>query len=319
MQNQLKPKLSINDAATMLGVTPQAVHLRVRNNQFKLSLSGNKQYLTHAEARAVFSDLLPKYKKTIIAIHNVRGGVGKTTLANSIAVRASLYGAKVLCIDADKQGNLTESFNVDADGKKILFDLISDPALSIKDCIIPVTDGIDLIPSRIENSLIDRLINSKGGRLDLIYPKILKGINLLDTYDLVLFDCPPEIGFNVQSIMFFCDYSLTPVTPDKYSLNGLRVIDQMFDAMVEDYKPENRPYFRVLFNKYDNRTKLSFHMLKMVQDNPVYSANMFNCFIQTNSDFPNQLNSSISSYDNLKHSTSKEDIDVLVREILGLE
>ena len=179
MQNQLKPKLSINDAATMLGVTPQAVHLRVRNHQFKLPLSGNKQYLTHSEARSIFSDLLPKYKKSIIAVHNVRGGVGKTTLANSIAVRASLYGAKVLCIDADKQGNLTESFNIDADGKKILFDLINDPALSIEDCIVPVTDGIDLVPSRIENSLIDRLINSQGGRLDLKYKKNLKGVDLL--------------------------------------------------------------------------------------------------------------------------------------------
>lgn len=318
MQNSMNPKLAITDAASMLGVSVQAVHLRIRTNKFKLNMSGNKQYLTHNEARVVFNDLVPKYKKTKIAIHNVRGGVGKTTLTNSIAVRASLYGAKVLCIDADKQGNLTESFNIDAEGKNILYDFISDPDLKIEDCIIPVADGIDLIPSRIENSLIDRMLNAKGGRLDLIYSKKLKNSDILDKYDLILFDCPPEVGFNVQSIIFFCDYVITPVTPDKYSLNGLKVIDQMFDAMQDDYD-KKRPVFKVLFNKYDNRTKLSFHMLKSVQDHPIYSENMFNCFVQTSSDFPNQLNSSISIYDNLKSSTSKEDIDILVRQILGLE
>ena len=83
-------------------------------------------------------------------------------------MRANLYGLRVLCIDLDQQGNLTQTFGVDADTVPVMIDILAED-YSFADAITRVYQGMDLVSSRIENALIDDVIKMKAMPLDKVY------------------------------------------------------------------------------------------------------------------------------------------------------
>lgn len=70
-------------------------------------------------------------------------------------------GKKVLVIEIDHQGNLTKSFNIDASNHPILIDLLDDSLIKIEDSIVNVLPGLDILPSRYDNSVLDNFIMLK--------------------------------------------------------------------------------------------------------------------------------------------------------------
>lgn len=94
---------------------------------------------------------------TIIAVHNHKGGIGKTTICGHLAWRASELGIKCLVITLDRQGDVLRWFHKD---KKI-------------DKKQPVRNG-----------LITGLFS----------PEEMPPDDVLDGYPLVIVDTPPEAG-----------------------------------------------------------------------------------------------------------------------------
>ena len=306
----MNSKMLISDAAALLEISIQGVHKKLKLSNLPFKKSQNKIFFGHKTARTLFK---LNFKQQIVAFQIVKGGTGKSTLVHSIAVRANLYGARVLCIDLDQQGNLTQAFNADPENMPVLIDIINEN-LNIRDAIIPISDGLDLISSRIENAALDNTLMLKRIPLDRVYKERLEPLR--KKYDLILIDCPPALGQSVAAATLASDLVISPVTPEKFSLSGLKVTAQEIGTIGKNYK--KRIQLKTVLNKFDTRTTLSHETLSSLIKHKTYGQSMFKSYIRISQEFPNVIAQGVSIFESLRNTTAKEDIDLLTKEILSI-
>lgn len=197
-KNQFQPKMTIPDAANFLGISIQAVHKQLKSKDIHCPKIGNKSYINHEIAKSLFK---LNFDQKIIVCQIVKGGTGKTTTIENMASCANTYGARVLKIDADPQGNLTDANGIDPDNIPVLVDVINGEA-SIEDSIVNISDGVDLLPSRIENVILDNIIVNSRLPLHTLYSDLL--VSVEKNYDFIFIDCPPHNGPSSYGRKFIC-------------------------------------------------------------------------------------------------------------------
>lgn len=306
----MKAKFTAVDAAQFLGVTVQSIHKQLKSKNLDFKKTQNRVYFGHITSKEL---LKLKFHPQTIAFQIVKGGTGKTSLVHSTAVRANLYGAKVLCIDLDQQGNLTQSFQVNAEELPVLVDVLQEQA-SIEETVVNISEGLDLIPSRIENAIVDNILIMKQYPLDKIYKNYLT--KLRKNYDLIIIDCPPALGQSVAAVALAADLVIAPVTPEEFSLSGLKISFQEIANLEKNF--EKKIPFKLLLNKFDSRTSLSHEILSTLIKHQIYGDRLFKTYVRVSQEFPNSISKGDTVFDHLKSSTAKEDIDLLTKEILNI-
>lgn len=196
---------------------------------------------------------------------NNKGGVGKTTLTCNLANYISdELGKSVVVIDCDPQCNATQLIMGSEYasnlywGEEDLGELttigeilqpIEDGDSSIADNIIPIKSesnrfNIDLIPGHPTFSIIEDRLGSawhelKGGDLGGIR-KTNWNTSLISKleadYDFALFDLGPSLGSINRSILIGCQYFITPMGTDIFSILGVRNISTWISAWLAIYK-----------------------------------------------------------------------------------
>jgi chromosome partitioning protein len=306
----ISPKITAKEVADFLNITVQGVHKKVKINELAESKIQNRTFYTHDTAKKLFN---LKYKTTILTTSVVKGGVGKTTISDSLAIRATLYGLKVLCIDADQQANLTKGLCMGESAKTcpIIIDIAENKA-SANEALLQVLPGLDLIPSRLDNVTLDNYL-----MVNRINPaKFFHSIfgNIFKKYDLVIIDCPPTLGSTVCSAMLASDIVIAPLNPDIYSFEGIEIMHKEILNIYEQF--DKKINLKILLNKFDSKTILSTQYLTELINDKKYSQILLKSIIRTSQDFPNCKNKGKSIFDSIKKSTAKEDIDQLTREII---
>ncbi len=192
-----------------------------------------------------------------IAFFNNKGGVGKTTLLCNLAGYLSIRrGKKVLVIDADPQCNTTSyvleednfySFYFEDDGFSVssLIPPLEDGEGFVKEFTEKQTDyfGFDIIPGNptfaasedfLANEWKDvKASEYRGIRSSLLFCDFLSKCN---EYDYVFFDMGPSLGAINRSILLACDYFLTPMSSDVFSLLALSNIGKSISAWRDTLK-----------------------------------------------------------------------------------
>lgn len=189
---------------------------------------------------------------TSVSLINMKGGVGKTTLAAQLSHAADRKNFKTLAIDLDPQANLSQALMGDREyvrhlrqKKPTIVNLfeqylpptISSPSpkkIEIGDVIIKNAGfwsdtTLDLIPSRLE--LSNTLKNPTGKERKLA--KALSKIS--DDYDLILIDCAPTESILTEAAYHASRYALVPVKPEFLATIGLPLLANS----VIEFKAEN--------------------------------------------------------------------------------
>jgi Mrp family chromosome partitioning ATPase len=159
-----------------------------------------------------YANVEDKIMCKVIAIVNQKGGVGKTTTTLSLGVGLARKGKKVLLIDADPQGSLTDSLgycdpdSIDTTLATVMAKVINDEPISSEEGIRHHAEGIDLLPGNIELAAMELSLVNLMSRETILRQYIDKQREI---YDYILIDCQPSLGMLTVNAMAAADSTRT--------------------------------------------------------------------------------------------------------------
>ena len=219
-----------------------------------------------------------------IAIVNQKGGVGKSTVTQNLAVCLTRLEKKILCIDSDPQASLTSAFGYNSDKLEntlpfLLEKHLNKEPVNLKDFIIKTSEGVYLLPCDIRLTNIDRTLSNIVAR-DLFYKKALKEIDDLEL-DYILIDAPPYTSLIVNNILAFAEGVIIPISPDFLTLRAFNILAGTINIIRDDINP-NLKIIGLLFNLVDLRTYHAKDVMQYTKSTLGNNTHIFKSIIRTN-------------------------------------
>lgn len=190
-----------------------------------------------------------------LAVINQKGGVGKTAVTKNLGGALAEAGYRVLLMDLDPQGHLTEACGVpEATAPATLATVLLKDDVGADDVgalITPWRERIDLIPTNIDAFLLERkLYHSRVPELRLV--RVMELLDGLDTYDVCLIDCPPSLGVLTDNALVAAGQALVPVQSEDSALRALRLLLEQVNTMRRELRVDVELVGMVV-NLYDRR------------------------------------------------------------------
>ena len=181
--------------------------------------------LLHSQEILVYEKgafIMPKCK--VIAVTNQKGGVGKTTTTENVAIGLARNGCNVLIVDFDPQGDLTSCLgwknndSLEHSVSSMLDDYINDNDINYESLILHHEEHVDLIPANIELADFEMRLVSAINREQTLSNCIEP---LRNQYDYIFIDCPPSLGMLTVNALSAADEVLIPVQTQYLPAKGM--------------------------------------------------------------------------------------------------
>lgn len=207
-------------------------------------------------------------KPKTIVVANQKGGVGKSTITRELAAACALNGYRVLMIDADPQGNLTNSWLEDL--QKInpitLAHVLIRPleaakgeAVSLRKAMVATAvPNLDLVGTDYKLAALEKEPPSTVHRLKREIERETK------EYDFVFIDCPPHFGNTMESALTAADFLLIPCAATAMGLEGLSQLIYTSQRISSDVNPDLK-ILGALINLYKTRRILSVEAYRAIK------------------------------------------------------
>src|ERR1700760_63405 len=179
-----------------------------------------------------------------IAVLSQKGGTGKTTATRTLTDVLRRVDLRVLAIDLDPQGNLSDYLDVDPDASPTTGDVLAGRAKARS----AVHDGI--IPANLGLAEAELALGGKMGR-ELALKKALREVK--NDYDLVMIDCPPALGLLTVNALVAADHALISAEAQYFALQGVEQALEVMELARDGLNPDLN-WLGVVLNIADMRT-----------------------------------------------------------------
>lgn len=193
---------------------------------------------------------------TIISVLSQKGGTGKTTMTRSLADVLDRLGLRVLAIDADPQGNLSDYFDTPADAEPTLAEVLMGQA--------EASDAVhgQVIPANLRLAEAELALAGKMGR-ELTLRKALRDVS--GAYDVILIDCPPTLGLLTVNALVASSHALLSTQSQYFSLQGVEQAMEVVDLAKDSLNP-GLELLGIVLNIANMRTKHARQTLESLQE-----------------------------------------------------
>lgn len=189
------------------GPAPE-LHSGGRRSYSLAQVNALRHYLSGSDRRTYLPHRLRTEALQVLAVTNFKGGSGKTTTAAHLAQYLALRGYRILAIDLDPQSSLSAMFGVqpetDLSDNDTLYAALryDDQRRPLREVIRPTYfAGLDLVPANLELQEFEHdtpriLARQERGTGVPFFARLAQVLGeVAETYDLVIIDCPPQLGF----------------------------------------------------------------------------------------------------------------------------
>ncbi len=205
----------------------------------------------------------------VMAVANQKGGVGKTTTAVNIGAALADFGATVLVIDLDPQGNASTALGIDHHAD----------IDSIYDVVVGATELADTVLSSPENPRLlcsPSTLDLAGSEIELVTMEAreyrLK--RALDRYlaspagsevNYVIIDCPPSLGLLTVNALVAASEVMIPIQCEYYALEGVSQLVRNVELVTGHLNP-HLALSTIVLTMFDGRTNLAHQVVADVQE-----------------------------------------------------
>jgi len=190
-------------------------------------------------------------KTKVIVVINRKGGPGKTTISFNLA-HAGIENerSRVLCLDLDSQGNLSQYLTDD-------LEIVRETSGGVSDLF----DGVPLAPRKTSHpqidllhghSDLDRVDHDEAAEERAYSPEMRALLRSLD-YDVIIIDTPPAVGLRHLASLAWADLAVIPMEPSMTHIAGFQEVVRNIDDSILSLNPN--PQWVGLVNRANLRLK----------------------------------------------------------------
>lgn len=206
-------------------------------------------------------------------VGNQKGGVGKTAISAGIGQAYAEQGKRVLIVDFDPQGHLSEQLDVaqiEPDHDSLVSHMCGEGQGDLRDLVVVIDDlrfekRLHVLPACFDGFLLDAKIavvatQKRGFQKEAALETALRPLE--GDYDVIIVDCPPSLGIAMDAALYYGRRRrnepagrsgvIIPVLAEDSSLTAYSMLDQQIDDLCADLSLQI-DHLGLVVNQYDSR------------------------------------------------------------------